>query len=74
VPSPRLEAFLARLYVDAALRASFLADAEATLAATDLDVSERAGVLAIDREGLRLAARSFASKRAQRHGASRAPR
>ena len=61
--SPAFEAFLARIYADAAARERFLADprgeaARAGLAAGEVDALER-----IDREGLRLAAESFAAKR-----------
>jgi hypothetical protein len=63
LPTPRLEAFLARLYVDASLRQAFLADPRAVLAKADLDASEREGLLRIDREGLEQAARALAAKR-----------
>ncbi|HEX6096482.1 MAG TPA: hypothetical protein VF432_09180 [Thermoanaerobaculia bacterium] len=60
-----LEAFLARLYVDDAFRARFLADpaGEATRAGFDAATAER--LANIDRVGLQLAAESFARKRAR---------
>jgi hypothetical protein len=60
------EQFLARLYVDADLRARFLADpvGEALRAGLDRATAER--LAEIDREGLELAANSFAKKR-ERH-------
>jgi hypothetical protein len=61
---PAFETFLARLYVDAELRAAFLADPAATARAAALDDGEVAALTAIDRQGLELAARSFAHKRA----------
>jgi hypothetical protein len=59
------EAFLARLYVDAEFRARFLAEpvGEAMRAGCDRATAER--LAAIDREGLELAAESFARKRAR---------
>jgi hypothetical protein len=63
--SPAFEAFLARLYVDAAARQRFLLDprreaeaADARLTAEEVDALTR-----IDRTGLELAAASFAAKR-----------
>jgi len=64
VSSPRFEAFLARLYVDGEFRAAFLADPRR--AAAGLAPDEIAALEAIDREGLELAADSFARKRAGR--------
>ena len=60
------EAFLARLYVDAAFRARFLADpvGEARRAGLDQPTAER--LAAIDRKGLELAADSFAAKRTRK--------
>jgi len=70
--TPGFEAFLARLYVDAALRARFLADPVATASAAGLTAPECAALARIDRVGLALAARSFEAKRADR--ARRVPR
>ena len=57
------EQFLARLYVDDALRARFLADpvGEGVRAGLDRETAER--LAEIDRVGLELAAESFARKR-----------
>ncbi len=62
--SPLFESFLARLYVDADLRAAFLADVDRVATAAGLAAEEIAALRAIDREGLELAAASFAHKRA----------
>ncbi len=62
--SPGFEAFLARLYVDADLREAFLVDPERVARAAALPADEIAALVAIDREGLALAATSFAHKRA----------
>ena len=64
--SPRFEAFLAALYVDADTRQRFLADPRATARHAGLDASEVDALARIDRVGLELAAGSFASKRAGR--------
>jgi len=61
---PAFEAFLARLYTDAALRAAFLADPTAVARDAALNESEVAALGTIDRQGLALAANSFAHKRA----------
>ena len=68
---PAFEAFLARLYTDAALRAAFLTDPVAVARDAALNESEVAALEAIDRQGLALAANSFAHKRAakKRNGA-----
>lgn len=67
--APGVEAFLARLYSDAALRESFLLDdktaAKTAIANLPLSEIERAALLEIDRVGLQMAAVSYASKRAQ---------
>ncbi len=63
--SPAFEAFLARLYTEEATLAAFLADPAPLLARSSLAAPERAALLAIDRTGLILAARSFRAKRAQ---------
>ncbi len=62
--SPGFEAFVARLYVDADFRATFLAAPEQVARAAGLAPDEVAALVAIDREGLALAATSFAHKRA----------
>lgn len=67
-----LEAFLARLYTDPALRAAFLADPVAVARAAGLDVDTSRSLANIDRAGLELAAESFARKRAARRPQRRA--
>ena len=64
--SPGLETFLARLYSDPDLLDRFLADPDGASRGARLSESERAAVVAIDRDGLVLAARSYARKRAMR--------
>jgi len=69
VNTAAMEAFLARLYTDAALRDSFItAPAEAAHRA-GLDEEAVQALVLIDRGGLLLAADSYASKRASRVGA-----
>jgi hypothetical protein len=63
----RLEAFLARIYSDAAARTAFLADPAGEARRAGLDDAEQRAVIGIDRAGLDLAADSFARKRAGRH-------
>lgn len=62
--SPRFEAALARLYVDADARRRFLVDPEGEALRTGLAPEERTALLAIDRAGLTLASESFVRKRA----------
>jgi hypothetical protein len=64
--SPRFEAFLATLYVDADTRQRFLADPHATAREAGLDAGEVDALARIDRVGLELAAGSFAAKRRPR--------
>jgi hypothetical protein len=64
--SPRLEAFLARLYTDEAALAQFLAAPRAAALAAGLDAGEAAALAEADRDGLVMAARSFAAKRARK--------
>lgn len=61
--SRQLEAFLARLYVDAPSRQRFLAAPEAEARAAGLEPDEVDALCKIDRVGLELAAASFARKR-----------
>jgi hypothetical protein len=61
-----LETFLARLYTDPSLRAEFLADPVAVALAAGLDRQTAFALEQIDRDGLELAAESFARKRATR--------
>lgn len=58
-----LEAFLARLYTDAELRARFLADPAGEARRAGLDDASAERLAQIDRAGLELAAASFAAKR-----------
>ena len=65
--SVRLEAFLAKIYVDTEARVKFLADprkaaTEAGLTAEEVDSMEK-----IDRAGLEMTAKSLAKKRQHRH-------
>jgi uncharacterized protein (UPF0276 family) len=60
----RMEALLARLYVDATLRASALADPQETARRSGLTAEESDAFARLDRHGLALAAESFAHKRA----------
>ena len=62
--TPAFEAFLARLYTDAAARARFLAEPEAEARRAGLNPDQCRALAAIDRTGLEMAARSFARKRA----------
>ena len=59
----RLEALLARLYVDAALRARFVRDPHAEARRFGLSDEDARAVAAIDRADLERAADSFAHKR-----------
>ena len=63
--SMSVEAFLARLYVDAAARARFLADPEREARRAGFDEATARELARIDRVGLALAADSFACKRAR---------
>jgi hypothetical protein len=67
-----LEAFLARLYTDAAARARFLVDPESEAAKAGLSAADCAAMAQCDRVGLALAAESFGRKRAL-HGRRRLP-
>jgi len=60
-----LEAFLARLYVDAATRIRFERDPEEEMRCAGLNAEERRSLLDVDPVGLKLAAKSFALKRSQ---------
>ena len=61
-----LEAFLARIYVDDEARARFLAAPAEEARRAGLPEADCQALVAIDREGLALAAHSFARKRARR--------
>ena len=58
-----VEAFLARLYSDAALRERFLRNEKIAMADLPLTEIEQADLLQIDRVGLQMAAVSYANKR-----------
>jgi hypothetical protein len=64
--SPAFETFVARLYVDEALRRAFLADAAAVAERAGLTADEIRAVQRIDRTGLELAAGVFEHKRRRR--------
>lgn len=59
-----LETTLAKLYTDEAFRTRFLQDPAAALAPLELTALEQAALVNIDRDGLTLAAASYARKRA----------
>ncbi len=61
-----LQEFLARLYVDAAFRAAFLADRERVARSANLPPEEIREVVRLDGAALELAAASFAHKRARK--------
>jgi hypothetical protein len=63
VSAAALEAFLARIYVDDEARARFLAAPAEEARRAGLPDADCRALAAIDREGLALAARSFARKR-----------
>jgi hypothetical protein len=62
----KLEAFLAKLYVDGNARSRFLADPQREASNAGLTEDDCAGLEKIDIVGLELAADSFARKRASR--------
>ena len=61
--SPRLEAFLAKIYVDEQARAKFLADPRGATARAGLTEPEIVALEKLDRVGLELTARSLSRKR-----------
>jgi hypothetical protein len=63
--SAALEAYLALLYTDTALRKRFLADPRSEAQRAGLSASEVAALANIDTVGLRMAAQSYARKREQ---------
>lgn len=62
-----VENLLARLYTDARFREAFLSDPAGSARAQGLDATQIEALRNIDRDGLELAARSYAQKRAA-HG------
>ena len=67
----RLEEALARLYVDADARATYLVDPEAYARAQPLDDAGRRALCALDRDQLAFAAASYEKKRTRRATARR---
>ena len=65
--SLRLEAFLAKIYVDAEARARFLADPRKVATDAGLTPQEVDSMEKIDRTGLEMTAKSLAKKRQNRH-------
>ena len=61
--SAAFEAFLARIYTDAGARSRFLEDPRGEAGRAGLDLREQEALAAVDRVGLKMAARSFAAKR-----------
>jgi len=72
--SPAFEAFLARLYIDEDLRLRFLTSPADVARESGLSDTERQAVEAIDRDGLILAAESYARKRGRKSDLSRSRR
>ena len=64
----RLESFLARIYVDAAARAKFLADPRGEAVKAKLTAEEIEDLANIDRDGLEMFAHSLEHKKAKAHG------
>lgn len=68
--TPAFEAFLARLYTDAAARSRFLLDPEGEARQAGLTPEECLALGGVDRTGLEMAAASLARKRARKSTAS----
>jgi hypothetical protein len=66
VSTPSVERFLAKLYVDSASRARFLADPRGEAARAGLSPDQSLALESIDRIGLEMAARSYTVKRTRR--------
>ena len=64
----RLEAFLARIYVDQTAREKFLADPHGEATRAGLAAQEIEDLVNMDRAGLELFAHSLEHKRAHKHG------
>ena len=64
---PKMEKFLASLYVDATLRARFLDAPREEARRAGLNPAQCDALAAIDRVGLEMAARSFDRKRQKKH-------
>jgi hypothetical protein len=65
--SPAFEIFLTKVYVDAEFRARFLSDPRGTAEEAGLSADECEALACIDRTGLEMAAKSFASKREKKN-------
>ncbi len=63
--SVALEAYLAKLYTDIDTREAFLADPERAARDAGISGTDATALLYIDKVGLRMAAASYAHKRAQ---------
>ena len=63
--STTLEIYLARLYTDAPARENFLADPEIEARNAGLSDADAIALAGFDKAGLRMAATSYANKRAQ---------
>ena len=63
--TPLFEAFLAKLYTDAAFRTRFLSDRRGTAAAVGLTKEQIEAVVQVDAEELDLASHGFEKKRAK---------
>jgi hypothetical protein len=61
--SASLETYLVKLYLDRDARRAFLADPRAAATAAGLSEPDVAALERVDREGLEMAARSFAHRR-----------
>ena len=64
---PKMERFLASLYVDAQLRARFLNAPREEARRAGLNAEQCEALVAIDRVGLEMAARSFERKRQKKN-------
>ena len=65
--TPQFEAFLARLYTDAAFRESVLADPRGEALRAGLTEEQAEAIARIDRPGLGFTVRSLEKKRSHRH-------
>ena len=64
--SRALETYLVKLYLDRDARRAFVADPRSAARAEGLDEADVTALEGVDHDGLELAARSFAAKRAAR--------
>lgn len=65
--TPKLEAFLAKIYIDEKARTRFLTDARGEASRAGLSEAEIAALEKIDRVGLELTACSLTHKRQHKH-------